>query len=80
MPSEQKEFEFPSAQAAGACAKSLSNDLGKAFEKRAKSAINTNKNLVLLKVVAEDEQALRASIGSFSRLIAMCGKIAFTEE
>ncbi len=76
MPSAQKEFGFPSAATALACASALSNALGKGFEKRARTAINTNKNLVLLRVVAEDRQAIRASLGSFSRLIAMCREIA----
>ncbi|GEM_PF-6975440 len=78
--SGEKEFEFPSNAAALAAKKALSAELGKGFEKRAASTINTNKNLVLLRVVAEDGRALGASLGSFSRMIVMCREIAFTEE
>lgn len=76
----EKKFSFPSATAAQSAAKAIKPELAKPFGHRAKAGIHTNKNLVLLRIVAKDSQALNASLGSFSRLLSMCREIAFMEE
>lgn len=78
MLSAEKRFKFQSEKTARAAAKAVSVELGNRFERRAKTTINTNKNLVLLRVVAEDRQALNASLNSFERLILMCRELAET--
>ena len=74
--SAQKQFEFPSEKAASLAVRALSPELENASGWRAKASINTNKNLVLLKVVAKDKQAMDASVDSFSRLLGMCREIS----
>ncbi|HLC92494.1 MAG TPA: KEOPS complex subunit Pcc1 [archaeon] len=75
MPSLEKEFIFTSPFFALAVQKAVSVELDNTFERRAKSSIHTNKNVVLLKVVAEDESALAASLGFYSRLFGLCSDI-----
>lgn len=72
----EREFEFSGEATAVAALRSLEPELGKAFEKRSKTSIKNNKNIVSLKITAEDEQALKASLYSYSRLIGLCQSLS----
>ena len=72
MLSAEKQFIFDSEKAASCAAKAVRMEFGRAHEKRAFPSIDTNKNVVLLRIVARDEVALKASLGSYSRLLGLC--------
>lgn len=72
MLSAEKQFIFYSEKAALCAAKAVRMEFGRAHEKRAFPSIDTNKNVVLLRIVARDEAALKASLGSYSRLLGLC--------
>ena len=75
MPSLETIFQFDSEkQAAAACA-AVSVELSNTFEKRSRAQMHTNKNVVLLRIVAQDENALKASQGFYSRLLDLCNSI-----
>jgi len=76
MPTQVREFLFDSPKAASAAARAVSVELKNTFEHRSKSSIHTNKNVVLLQVVSEDEGALSASLAHYSRLFGLCARIA----
>ena len=80
MESEEKRFVFPSGESAASAVKAVFPELGKKFERRSKTAINSNKNVVSLKIVAEDKSALKSSLGSYSRLIGLCKSVSVLEE
>ncbi|HZX19913.1 MAG TPA: KEOPS complex subunit Pcc1 [archaeon] len=71
MPEVIKEFVFPSEAKAIAVARAILPELNKSYQKRSKTLIKTNKNVVLLKIVAEDEHSLRASLTSFKGLLEL---------
>ena len=70
------ELRFPDAIKARAAAKAVSPELRNSYEKRSKTSINANKNVVSLKVIASDESALKASMSSYSRLLGLCLKLS----
>ena len=72
MPSAERAFGFGSVEAANAASRAVSVEFKNSFERRSKSSIQTNKNVVLLKVVSEDEAALNASLAHYSRLFGLC--------
>ena len=75
MLSFENKFDFLSEKAAKAAAAAVSVELSNTFEKRSKAQIHTNKNVVLLKIVAQDESALNASKGFYSRLFVLCQRL-----
>ncbi len=79
MFSSEKRFEFKTEQDAAAACRAVSVELKNTFEKRSTSSIQTNKNVVLLKVLAEDELALGASVGFYSRLLMLCNELVLEE-
>ncbi len=76
MYSDEFKLEFPNEESAQASAKAISVELDNKFEKRAKTNIKTNKNIVLLKVNAKDETAMKASMSSYTRLLKLCLEIS----
>ena len=72
MHSMEHQIVFPSAKTAELALKAVSRELANVFEKRSKTSIKTNKNLVLLKIVSRDEPALRASAFAYTRLLGLC--------
>lgn len=77
--SAEKEFDFPNSRFAKAALGALRPELGRDFEKRSKVSIETNKNIVLLKIVADDGWALNASLHSHTRLLELCNGISMLE-
>ena len=75
MLSKEKQIEFPNEKIAQAAVKAVSVELDNEFEKRSKTTITSNKNVILLKIVAEDESALKASLYSYERMIMLCKKL-----
>ncbi|MCR4369322.1 MAG: KEOPS complex subunit Pcc1 [archaeon] len=76
MPAIEKRFEFPDEQSAIFARRAVLAETGKGFEKRSKTGITTNKNVVLLKITASDDSALKASLNSYSRLLGLCKRLA----
>ncbi len=76
MPSLETFFQFQTEAEAQAAAKAVSPELTNTFEKRSRAGMHTNKNVVSLKIVAQDETALRASQGFYSRLFGLCREIS----
>jgi len=72
----EKQFEFPDEETADAVCRAVSVELDNKFQKRSKTTINTNKNVVLLKISAEDESAMKASEFTFTRLLELCKEIS----
>ena len=72
----EEQIIFPDEHSAESVAKAVSVELNNLFEKRSKTTITTNKNVVLLKINAEDDSALKASLSSYSRLIELCKGIS----
>ncbi|HLC79347.1 MAG TPA: KEOPS complex subunit Pcc1 [archaeon] len=72
----QKSFEFPSEFAAKCACRSIGVELKNTYEKRSKTRIQTNKNVVLLKIDASDEFAANASLHSYSHLLGLCREIS----
>ena len=70
------ELSFPDAVKAGLAARAVSPELENSYEKRSRTSINTNKNVVSLKVIASDESALKASMHSYMRLLGLCLKLS----
>jgi len=79
MFSKEKPLEFPDENTAKKAVKAISVELDNEFEKRSKTAIKSNKNVVLLKIVAEDQSALKASLYSYERMIVLCKELAEIE-
>ena len=71
MPEIMEEIVFPNEAIASAVARAIIPELNKSYQKRSKTVIKTNKNVVLLKIVAEDEHSLRASLTSFRGLLEL---------
>lgn len=72
----EKDFVFPSEKGAACAAKkAIWPELGKVFERHAQTSIHTNKNIVSLKIIAENEAGLKASARSFGRLLGLCIEI-----
>ena len=76
MLTAQKLFEFPSERGAKAAARAVSVELKNTYEKRSRTSIDTNKNVVLLKIVASDENGLNASLQAYSRALGLCMEIS----
>ncbi|MCH7902787.1 hypothetical protein IIC68_03470 [archaeon] len=72
----EKQIIFPNAESAIAAVKAVSVELINKYEKRSKTTIKTNKNVVLLKVVAQDDSALKASLNTYERLLGLCKEIS----
>ncbi|MCR4335426.1 MAG: KEOPS complex subunit Pcc1 [archaeon] len=72
----ETQFEFPDEGTANAVCRAVSVELNTEFQKRSKTTINTNKNVVLLKISAEDESALKASEFTFTRLLELCKEVS----
>ena len=72
----EKQIVFPDDESADAAVKAVSVELTNKFEKRSKTTIKTNKNVVLLKIVAQDDSALRASLNTYERLLGLCKEIS----
>ena len=71
MPEELFEFEFSNPSQASIAMAAIGPEMNKAFEKRSKAFMATNKNVVSLKIVAEDTHALKASSSSYARLFGL---------
>ena len=76
----EKQFVFPSEETARMAVKAVFVELEGGFEKRSKTGIKSNKNVVFLKVNAEDETALKASVFTFTRLLELCKEVAEVEQ
>jgi len=72
----EKQIVFPNDESANAAVKAVSVELINKYEKRSKTTIKTNKNVVLLKIVAQDDSALRASLNTYERLLGLCKEIS----
>ncbi len=72
----EEKLVFPSEGAALFAVKSVSPESGRAFEKRSKVRMHTNKNIVSLEVLSSDSHALKASVHSYLRLLGLCRAIA----
>ena len=70
---------FSDIKSAVCAEKALRPELGKAFEKRSKTSIQSNKNVVSLKIIASDASALNASKSSFERLLLLCKRISLMD-
>ena len=79
MPQEILEFEFSTPADASVAAAAIKPEMNRAFEKRSRAFMATNKNVVSLKIVAEDAHALRASSSSYGRLFGLLKKV-FSQE
>lgn len=77
MPLKELEFSFPSERHALAAFQAISPELENPFEKRSKVVMQTNKNVVLLKINADDEQAMKASLYTYKRFFGLCEKLMF---
>ncbi len=72
----EKQFEFHDEETAKAAYQAVSVELNNEFQKRSKTTINTNKNVILLKISAEDESAMKASEFTFTRLLELCKEVS----
>lgn len=72
----EKQIIFPNDESAIAAVKAVSVELTNKYEKRSKTTIKTNKNVVLLKIVAQDDSALKASLNTYERLLGLCKEIS----
>jgi len=72
----EEQIIFSDEKSAESAVKAVSVELNNLFEKRSKTTITTNKNVVSLKIDAEDDSSLKASLSSYSRLIELCKKIS----
>ena len=72
---EEIAFAFPNAEMASLAVKAIRPEMNKSFERRSKASIKTNKNVVLLKILAKDEHAVKASVSSYARLFGLVEKI-----
>ncbi|PIN85407.1 MAG: hypothetical protein COV47_02280 [Candidatus Diapherotrites archaeon CG11_big_fil_rev_8_21_14_0_20_37_9] len=80
MLSKEVQIVFPSELLAKIASKAVSPELSNTFEKRSKTAINTNKNVVSLKVIASDETALKASFNSYRKLLEFSKRLCIGGE
>lgn len=54
----------------------VSAETGQKHEKRSKTLMNINKNVVLLKIIALDAPALKASVNSYLKLLLLSEKLS----
>lgn len=69
---------YPSSQQPGIIVDSILPELKGKFEKRSRTDINSNKNVLSLKIYARDITALKASVNSYMRLIILCNSLINT--
>ena len=62
-------LHFSDEKTALAATRSVAVELGERHERRSVAQINTNKNIVLLKISALDKGALKASMNSYLKLL-----------
>ncbi|MFH1255709.1 MAG: KEOPS complex subunit Pcc1 [Candidatus Diapherotrites archaeon] len=68
-------FVFPSEKNAETALKAISIDKRDAVERRSKTSMQTNKNILTLKIKAGDPTALKASANSCIKLISLVGEL-----
>lgn len=66
---------FDSDKKAAIAFNSVEPETGQKFEKRSKTVVDINKNVVLLKISAMDSKALKASLNSYLKLFLLSEKI-----
>ena len=76
MSETEKQIVFSNDESAKAAVRAVSVELTNNYEKRSKTTITTNKNVVSLKIVAQDDSALKASLNTYERLLGLCKEIS----
>lgn len=66
---------FPGEKEARMLLSAVSPEIGNKFERRSRTKMNINKNVLSLKIDALDLTALRASANSYLRFIALCSSL-----
>ena len=72
---EELSFGFESGEKARAAYEAVKPELNRPFERRSKTVMRSNKNVVSLKIIAEDQIAMMATRSSFERLFSALKKI-----
>lgn len=67
----EEQFVFLSEKLAEIAQRAVLQELDNSYEKRSKAEITTNKNVVLLKITADDGHAKLASYHSYKRLLEL---------
>ena len=78
MPSDFRlrlSLELPSPEAAETALKALKPEMGGVHEKRSKTDLRVNKNILLLSITAGDATALKASANSYLKSIELILRI-----
>lgn len=68
-------LEFPGQKTAKHIHDSLLVELGKGHERRSKTSVMVNNNILSLEIHSADKTAMKASINSYLKLIAMCDSL-----
>lgn len=68
-------FYFKKPEDSELILKSIKPELNQKFEKRSKTEIKSNKNVLLVNIFAEDLAALKASANHYIKLITMLEKL-----
>jgi tRNA threonylcarbamoyladenosine modification (KEOPS) complex Pcc1 subunit len=69
------EFAFPDETCANFAVLALSPEFKRQFGQRSSVSIQSNKNIVKLRILANDKHALKASEHSCKRLLGLCLKL-----
>ncbi|HIH16085.1 MAG TPA: hypothetical protein HA252_01635 [Candidatus Diapherotrites archaeon] len=69
-------LEFPSRELAETAFKALKPEIGASHEKRSRTDVKVNKNILSLRVTAGDATALKASANSYLKSIELVSRIA----
>ncbi len=72
---EELSFVFSSEKQAVVCCRAVSPELGNSFGKNTKIVMQTNKNVVLLKIIADNEKSFNALKRSYKRLFELCRRV-----
>ena len=68
-------LDFPEQRTAKHIKDSLLAELGHAHERRSKTSVRVNNNILSLEIHSADKTAMKASINSYLKLIAMCNSL-----